>query len=171
MTRCGAAMATILRRTNAAEGTNSRRLRAIVDSFKRFARLPPDDVEEGLGLAAADRVLVDDVKRIVGMLHVQPGNGARGPADQIQIFSPRGAQHRGGRQRPLCRFGNCLDAIAELRQTQRSERERDSLAYLPYFPSTGGDTCSYPDQFDAASAKVAHEPIGIRNSGEHAGSG
>ena len=51
--------------------------------LERFARLPTDDIEEPFGLPSGNRVAVNDVQRILHVVHVQPGDRARRSTDQI----------------------------------------------------------------------------------------
>jgi hypothetical protein len=67
---------------------------------------------------------------ILRMLHVEPGDGARGSADQIQLPSGRRAQNRNAGKRPFDRLGQTFPAIAEFGKAKRAKRETDALANL-----------------------------------------
>ena len=73
---------------------------------------------------------MNDVERILRVLHVEPGDRARRSADQIQLSSGGGAQNRSASECPVDRFGQNLRPIPEFRKAERAERETDALAYL-----------------------------------------
>src|SRR5439155_13703535 len=71
------------------------------DALQGAPRLGADDIEEGFRRATGDRVLVDDMQRIMRLLDVQPRDRAPGAAYQVQRSTGAFAQQRGGRDDPL----------------------------------------------------------------------
>src|SRR5207248_2464285 len=125
------------------------------DSLERFARLPADDIEETFGLPSRNRVPMNDVERILRVLHVEPGDRARRSADQIQLSSGGGAQNRSAGERPVDRFGQNLRPIPEFGKAERAERETDALAYLTGSAGNGIRCAgSNTNQLDAPAAEI-----------------
>src|ERR1700719_2006064 len=140
------------------------------DSLERLARLPAHDIEETFGLPSGNRVAVNDVERILRMLHVQPGNGARCSADQIQLPSGRRAQNRNAGERLFDGFRQTFRAIAEFGKAKRAKRETDTLANLTVTAArqcTGSNT----NHLHTAAAEIGDNSIRVRNPGEHSGRG
>ena len=141
------------------------------DAFERLARQPADDVKERLGLAARNRVVMDDVKRVMRVLHMQPGNRAGGAADQVEALPELGAHRRRRRQHPVDRFGDGFGVAVELGQTQGAERQADPTTYPRAVAVAGDAGDARPDshQLDAAAAEVADDAVRLRDAGEHPG--
>ena len=115
---------------------------------------------------------MNNVERILRVLHVQPGDGARRSADQIQLSSGGGAQNRSAGERPVDRFGQNLRPIPEFGKAERAERETDALAYLTGSAGNGIRCAgSNTNQLDAPAAEIGDNSIRIRNPGEHSGRG
>ncbi len=77
------------------------------DPLERFARLARHQIEIFLGLGARQRVFLDDVERILRLLHVEPRQRAPRAADGIEVAVARCASataplRAGGRS---CRAG------------------------------------------------------------------
>ena len=73
-----------LRNTNAARGTTSRRFREIVVILSSDLRDCRPMMSRKLSASRPGyRVPVNDVERILRMLHVQSGDGTRRSADQV----------------------------------------------------------------------------------------
>ena len=91
--RAGLATAISRCRISAATGSNLEPLAADRgDAFERAAGLAGDDFEKALGILPRYRVFVDDVQRVMRLLHMQPRQGPPRAADQIQRLA------RGGRR-------------------------------------------------------------------------
>ena len=121
MTRCGPVDSDQFAQHHRRQGHHFEALaRDRGDPLERFARQPADDLEEDLRFGASDRVMVDDVERVVRMIHVQPGQCARRAADQVQVLPDPPARDRRSGERPLDRFRDRLGVVANLGQTQRS---------------------------------------------------
>src|SRR5262249_14890103 len=112
--------------------------------------------------APPDRILMDDMQRIPGLLHVQPGDRAPRTADEVKGSAARLAQHWCLFQSAVDRLVYSLAVVAQLRQAQRPKRQTDRLIDFPRL---------HPHQFDAAAAEIADDAIRIRDPGEDAGRG
>src|SRR6185437_10533836 len=122
-----------------------------------------DEVEEPVGLGAADRVLVDDMKRIARLLHVQPGDRPPGAADEVKRLAGYRAQHRRLVDDPVYRLADRLFVVAELSEPQWPERQGDAVAdRRPAVP--GLDL----HQLDTAAADIADDAVSGRDPGEDA---
>ena len=88
----------------------------------------------------------------MGVLHMQPGDRPGRATDQIQVLARRGEQRVRAGKRTLRRFGNSPGAVAELGETQRSERQRNPTTYRPDFSAKRRTARSDLYQFDATPA-------------------
>ncbi len=103
---------------------------------------------------------MNDMKRIIDMVHMQPGKIPPGPADQIKAAPLNARQPIDGAEVSIqifARFGRFgYNLGVQTQGSQRQGRLRAGLAILQFH------------QFHTAPAQIAHHAIGIRRTRQHA---
>ena len=114
-----------------------------------------------------ERVVVNDVQRIVRLLHMQPRDRAPGAADQIERFGRAAARSTGGRgERSIDRVDDGLGGCRRARQGAAAPSGRLTPAPIAGFAVAAPSTAH---QLDAAAAQIADDAVGVRNAGEDPG--
>ena len=134
--------------------------RHALDGIERTPAEAADHPRQILGLAPVDPVLLDDVQRVVVLLHVDASQRPPRPADRVEGAAAQvGQPVDGGEMAIDQRAGLLAVALGGIHQADRTERQGDMAA---------GGALGEPHQLDAAAAEVAHQPVGLGNAGQHA---
>ena len=106
---------------------------------------------------------MDDRQRIAGLVHVEPRQRAPRPANKIerQPLTPIGPTSLVERTRDLL-VVRALPFRAERGEAEHAQREGDALLQLAVADA---------DQFEAATAQIADDPVRVGEGGEDAGAG
>ena len=130
------------------------------DLFQRARAQPAHHVGEVPHVSRRHPVSVDDVERVVGARHVEPGDRAPRPAYRIEgaAFAALEPPDRGelGADFAEHRLALLRAAVAVAQDPERQRR----LAGDPAAPDV--------DQLKAAAAEVGHDSVRPRHAGDHA---